>query len=75
MADRREPAPDVERVVHNPRVRGGKPTIRGTRISVAFILEALAGMTGDELLLDYPVLKRDDLNAALRYAARELEVR
>ena len=75
MADRREPAPDVERVVHNPRVLGGKPTIRGTRISVAFILEALAGMTGDELLLDYPVLKRDDLNAALRYAARELEVR
>lgn len=42
---------------------------------MAFILEALAGMTEDELLLDYPVLKRDDLNAALRYAARELEVR
>lgn len=62
----------IERVVCDPRILGGKPVIRGTRIAVAFILECLAGMTKEELLRDYPVLTDEDVRAALLYAARVL---
>jgi len=60
----------LERIVANPKILGGKPIIRGTRISVEFILELLAsGMSEDEILEDYPHLTREDLHACLRYAA------
>jgi len=61
----------MERIVANPKILGGKPIIRGTRISVEFVLELLAsGMSEDEILEDYPHVTREDLHACLRYAAR-----
>ncbi|MBN1773949.1 MAG: DUF433 domain-containing protein [Deltaproteobacteria bacterium] len=60
----------LKRIVVDPAVCFGKPVIRGTRIWVALIVENLAeGLTEDELLAAYPQLVRDDLRAALAYAA------
>lgn len=53
-----------------PGVRSGKPCIAGTRITVYDILEYLAGgMTEDEILADFPSLTREDIRAALSFAA------
>jgi uncharacterized protein (DUF433 family) len=53
-----------------PGKRGGKPTIRGLRITVYDVLSYLAsGMTEDEVLADFPELTRDDIRACLSYAA------
>lgn len=50
--------------------RGGKPCIRGLRITVYDVLEYLAaGMTEDEILRDFPDLTRDDIRACLAFAA------
>lgn len=50
--------------------RGGQPTIRGLRITVADVLSYLAaGMSEDQILADFPDLQRDDIRAALAYAA------
>ena len=50
--------------------KGGKPCIRGMRITVYDILGYLvAGMTWDEILSDFPYLKREDIKACLEYAA------
>jgi len=50
--------------------RGGKPCIRGMRITVADVLEYLAsGMSIDEILEDFPYLTKDDIYASLAYAA------
>jgi len=60
----------MERITYNPNILGGKPIIRGTRISVQFILELLgAGMSTSEIIEEYPHLKRDDILAAASYAA------
>lgn len=60
----------LERIAIDPQVRGGKPCIRGTRITVGDVLEYLAGgMTEAELLSDFPSLQPDDLRAALAFAA------
>ena len=59
-----------ERITITPGVRGGKPCIRGTRITVYDILEYLAGgMTEAEILADFPSLTRGDIGAALAFAA------
>ena len=53
-----------------PGKRGGKPCIRGLRITVYDILEYLAsGMTEDEILTDFPDLTREDIKACLAFAA------
>ena len=58
-----------ERIEINPRVCGGQPVIKGTRLAVAVILEQLAeGESWDSLLRGYPELARADIEAALRYA-------
>lgn len=63
-----------KRITADPKILGGKPIIRGTRISVEFILELLAsGATEAEILQDYPHLKRGDIKACLAYAARSSE--
>ena len=50
--------------------RGGKPCIRGMRMTVADVLGYLAaGMTEDEVLKDFPYLTRDDIRACLAFAA------
>ena len=60
----------LQRIVVDPRVCFGKPVIRGTRNWVALLIENFAeGATEDELLGAYPQLARDDLRAALAYAA------
>ena len=58
------------RIVIDPAVRSGKPCIKGTRITVYDILEYLAGgMTEDGILRDFPSLSREDIRAALEFAA------
>jgi uncharacterized protein (DUF433 family) len=57
-------------ITSEPDKLGGKPCVRGMRISVADVLEYLAsGMTFDEILSDFPDLTRDDVLACLTYAA------
>jgi uncharacterized protein (DUF433 family) len=54
----------------DPGKRSGKPTIRGTRITVYDVLSYLAaGMTREEVLDDFPYLTADDIQACLSYAA------
>ncbi|HHB90488.1 MAG TPA: DUF433 domain-containing protein [Anaerolineae bacterium] len=63
----------LERITVDPDILGGKPIIRGTRLSVEFILDLLAsGMMEDEIIQEYPHLERDDIRACLQYAARSL---
>jgi uncharacterized protein (DUF433 family) len=59
-----------ERITIEPGKRSGKPCVRGTRITVADILSYLAGgETEDSLLKEFPQLSREDVRAALAYAA------
>jgi uncharacterized protein (DUF433 family) len=59
-----------ERITVNPAVRSGKPCIRGIRITAYDILEYLAGgMSEDQILGDFPDLTREDIRAALAFAA------
>jgi len=61
----------LNRIVVNPKVMTGKPIIKGTRIPVEQVLRLLAqGLSFDEILKDYPHLKKDDIMAALLYAAK-----
>ena len=58
------------RITIEPGKRGGKPCIRGLRMTVHGILEYLAlGMSEDEILADFPKLEREDIRAALAFAA------
>ena len=60
-----------ERITIEPGKRGGKPCIRGLRYPVEMVLELLSsGMTPDEILADYEDLEREDILAALSFAAR-----
>jgi len=62
-----------ESIEINPRVCGGQPVIKGTRISVSTILEQLAGgESWDSLLKGYPELKRADIQAVLHYARHSI---
>jgi uncharacterized protein (DUF433 family) len=59
-----------ERIVVDPKVLVGKPLIRGTRLSVEFILDLLANdWTIEQVLSEYPQLVREDVMAVLKYAA------
>lgn len=59
----------LQRITFDPQILGGKPIIRGMRISVEMILELLSkGVSVEELLEDYPELEAADVQAALRYA-------
>lgn len=60
----------LSRITIEPGKRSGKPCIRGMRITVQDVLEYMAsGMTGDEILGDFPELEADDLKACLQFAA------
>jgi uncharacterized protein (DUF433 family) len=64
----------LSRITVEPGKCGGKPCIRGQRIRVKDILELLgAGATYEEILADYSFLERDDILAALTYAARQAD--
>ena len=59
-----------DRIGIDPAIRSGKPCIRGTRITVYDILEYLAGgMSEEQILRDFPALAREDVRAALEFAA------
>jgi len=59
-----------QRITTNPAILRGKPCVRGTRISVEFILELIAsGASADEIAQTYPQVTREDVEAAVRYAA------
>ena len=63
----------TDRIEINPKVLMGKPVIRGTRITVELILRKISeGATEKELVEAYPRLTREDIKAAIRYAADTL---
>ena len=60
----------LKRVVSDPKVLGGEPCIRGTRIHVAVVLDSLAeGLTPAQIVDHYPPLSEEDVRAAVAYAA------
>lgn len=60
----------LNRIVIDPAVRFGKPTVRGTRITVEDVLSYLAGgMSEAEIFGDFPELQSDDIRACLAFAA------
>lgn len=62
-----------DRIEINPKILGGKPVIRGTRISVELLLRKLAEGATEQLLIEaYPNLKPEDIKAALAYAAASI---
>ncbi|MBI5230251.1 MAG: DUF433 domain-containing protein [Candidatus Magasanikbacteria bacterium] len=64
----------TKRIEINPRRLGGKPVIRGTRVSVEHILRLIAlGIQEKEILIDFPQLTHKDILAAVDYAARLVE--
>jgi len=59
-----------DRIALNPEIRFGKPTVRGTRITVGDVLSYLAsGLTEAEIVAEYPSLSGDDIRACLAFAA------
>ncbi len=63
-----------KRIVFDPKILAGKPIIQGTRISVELVLELLAsGMSAEEIIKEYPHLKKADILAAIDYAAKALK--
>jgi uncharacterized protein (DUF433 family) len=71
--------PQLTRITRDPAVMGGKPCIRGMRVTVGTVVGLVAaGRTRDEILAEYPYLEAEDIAQALSYAAwrvQEVEVR
>lgn len=64
----------IQRITFDPEIMGGKPCIRGLRVTVATIVGLVAkGYTFDEILNLYPYLEKDDIVQALNYAAWRVE--
>jgi uncharacterized protein (DUF433 family) len=66
----------LDRITQNPQLMGGKPCIRGVRVTVGMLVGQIgAGRSIEQLLTDYPYLEREDILQALRYAAWRMEER
>ena len=66
--------PGFERITIDPSVMGGKPCLRGLRVTVGTIIGLVAsGVASTEILKLYPYLEEDDIRAALSYAAWRTE--
>jgi uncharacterized protein (DUF433 family) len=64
----------LDRITFNPKQCGGRPCIRGMRIRVIDILDLFAsGLTAEQILDEMPDLEKEDLTAALLFAARKLD--
>ncbi|MFH1649091.1 MAG: DUF433 domain-containing protein [Candidatus Woesearchaeota archaeon] len=64
----------MKRIVIDEKVLRGKPIVKGTRISVEFILDLLSsGMSTEQVIKEYPVLKREDVLAVLQYASETMK--
>ena len=62
------------RIVIDPKILTGKPTVKGTRLAVEFIVDLLAqGWTEAEIVRNYPGLKHEDILACLAYASELLK--
>lgn len=62
------------RITVDPNILAGKPIIKGTRIAVEFILDLLANdWTVENILKNYPQLKKEDITAVLKYATEILK--
>lgn len=60
-------------IVSDPQILSGKPIIKGTRISIAVILQCIAsGMTIDDILRGYPSLTKEGVLAAVEFAAQQM---
>ena len=67
---------EIARITHDPAVMGGKPCIRGLRVTVGAVLGLLAsGQSRERILQAYPYLEPEDIDAALAYAAWRMEER
>jgi len=67
---------DFDRITLAPEVMGGRPCIRGMRVTVGMVVaQVAAGHSMDEILADFPYLEREDIVQALRYAAWRAEER
>ena len=65
---------EFHRITYNTAQCGGKPCIRGMRIRVKDVLDLFAaGLSSNQILDDFPDLEQEDLNAALQYAANEID--
>jgi uncharacterized protein (DUF433 family) len=66
----------LDRITANPSIMGGKPCVRGTRVTVGTIVGLVAaGHEFDQILAAYPYLEREDISQALSYAAWRAEER
>ncbi len=66
--------PDIDRITINPNIMGGKPCIRGMRVTVGTITGLVAsGVSFQEILELYPYLEEEDIKAALAYATWRTE--
>lgn len=66
----------LQRITFDPQIMGGKPCIRGKRVTVGTIVGLIAtGETIDDILAAYPYLEREDIMEALSYAAWRAEER
>lgn len=64
----------LNRIAMNPRVMTGKPVIKGTRLTVEFILNLLAhGATAQEIVAEYNGLTQEDIRACILFASKALE--
>jgi len=63
-----------ERIEINPEIAAGRPIVRGTRLTVEFLIDLLAqGWSEQQVLENYPAITREDLLACLRYAGELLQ--
>lgn len=64
----------LERITVNPKVVVGKPVIKGTRLTVEYILNLLAhGATAEEIIREYKGLRQEDIQACILFATKSLE--
>ncbi len=63
-----------ERIVRDPKICGGEPVFKGTRVTLRTVLASLAaGDSAEEILADFPSLKAEDVQAAIAFAAASAE--
>ena len=63
-----------ERIIRDPRICGGEPVFKGTRVTLRTVLASLAaGDSPEEILADFTTLKREDIQAAIAFAAASAE--
>ena len=65
--------PNLDRITQDPAVMGGKPCIRGMRVTVGMVVGQIgAGCSINQVLVDYPYLEREDVFQAYHYAQNEI---